>query len=139
MTKSELFRKAHALAKQAIKAGDDYRITFGAALKALISKPASLLAQLTALGGKLWEKGSMRRVYFNDAHELIGLQYNTYGTGSISSATLNGEKISNSECKRILNRIGKIYFDLTDNKIRGTYTEPSMLDEIAGIIRAKLA
>jgi hypothetical protein len=35
MTKSELFRKAHALAKATIQAGDDYRATFGAALKAV--------------------------------------------------------------------------------------------------------
>lgn len=33
MNKSELFRKAHALTKQIIQAGDDYRATFGAALK----------------------------------------------------------------------------------------------------------
>jgi len=35
MTKSELFRKAHALAKATIQASDDYRVTFGAALRAV--------------------------------------------------------------------------------------------------------
>lgn len=33
MTKSELFRKAHALAKSTIQVGDNYRVTFAAALR----------------------------------------------------------------------------------------------------------
>lgn len=37
MTKSELFKKAHKLAKATIKAGDDYRVTFGLCLKAVIA------------------------------------------------------------------------------------------------------
>lgn len=37
MTKSALFKKAHALAKATIKVGDDYRVTFGLCLKAVIA------------------------------------------------------------------------------------------------------
>ena len=33
MTKSELFRLAHRVTRATIKAGDDYRVTFGAALR----------------------------------------------------------------------------------------------------------
>lgn len=33
MNKSEIFKKAHRVAKAVIKHGDDYRITFGAAVK----------------------------------------------------------------------------------------------------------
>lgn len=37
MNKSELFKAAHNLAKSVIKAGDNYRVTFGAAIKAVLS------------------------------------------------------------------------------------------------------
>lgn len=47
MTKSELFRKAHALTKKVIQKGDDYRVTFGAALKGLMMKAIKItLTQL---------------------------------------------------------------------------------------------
>jgi len=115
-----------------------YRVTFGAALKSLQNKPAEIVDQLIALGGNLWEKGSMRRVYFNNVPALIGLSYSTYKTGNISSASLNGVGISNSECARILRSIGKIYWDLDTGKMHGSYTEQSMLNQVAAIIRAKL-
>ena len=38
MNKSELFKAAHKLAKSVIKAGDNYRVTFGAALKMILSE-----------------------------------------------------------------------------------------------------
>ena len=47
MTKSELFKAAHKLAKKVIKAGDNYRVTFGACLKMIASMfkvPSILLA-----------------------------------------------------------------------------------------------
>lgn len=37
MNKSELFKAAHKLAKSAIKSGDNYRVTFGAAIKVILS------------------------------------------------------------------------------------------------------
>jgi len=38
MTKSEIFAKAHKVTKATVQAGDDYRVTFGAALKMVISE-----------------------------------------------------------------------------------------------------
>ena len=35
MTNSQLFKQAHAMTKQVIKAGDNYQVTFGACLKAI--------------------------------------------------------------------------------------------------------
>lgn len=37
MNKSALFKQAHALTRKTIKAGDDYRVTFGLCLKAVIA------------------------------------------------------------------------------------------------------
>ena len=47
MNKSQLFKQAHKLAKKVIKAGDNYRVTFGACLKMIASMfkaPSVLLA-----------------------------------------------------------------------------------------------
>lgn len=74
-------------------------------------------------GGKLWENYGKRRVYF-DAGSVArhgGLDWSSYGTGNISSARLNGSKISNSAAKRIFEALHsfnfKIWYDLTDGKL----------------------
>jgi hypothetical protein len=70
--------------------------------------------QLEAAGGRYWEKGEMHRVYFNSLSERIGLSLSFYKTGNISSASLNGDGISNSEARRILWSLenGKFWYDL---------------------------
>jgi len=71
-------------------------------------------------GGSLWEKHGHRRIYFEGANiaQQQGLDWASYNTGNISSATLNGDKISNSECRRILDgfRWFKIWYDLNRNE-----------------------
>ena len=71
-----------------------------------------IIKKLTEMGGKLWEKGTMRRVYFNA--QAWGLEVNHYNTGNISSATINGQGISNAEGYRCQNV--KIWYDLSDGK-----------------------
>ncbi len=139
MTMSEIFSQAHALTRKTLQAGDDYRVTFAAALKSLLNKPVEIVDQLIALGGNLWEKNGLRRVYFNNVPALIGLSYSTYKTGNISSASLAGQSISNSECGRILASIGKIYWDLDTGKMHGSYTNQEMLEQVARIIRSNIA
>jgi len=72
--------------------------------------------KLLQQGGKLWEKieKGISRVYFNDLLSRIGLTVNRYGTGNISSASLNGESISNSSARKIESILenGKFYYDL---------------------------
>ena len=71
MNKSELFKAAHKLTKSVIKSGDNYRVTFGAAIKAilegLVMTTKSIEEQLIEAGAKIWEKGNMKRIYINDA------------------------------------------------------------------------
>jgi len=75
--------------------------------------------------GNLWEKYGKRRIYFDgaDIAQRQGLDWSTYNSGNISSARLDGEKISNSEAKRILGefRWFKIWYDLVDGEfhVRG--------------------
>lgn len=71
MNKSELFKSAHKLVKQVIKAGDNYHVTFGAAIKAILDgfvKPVISIADLAlAAGGKVWEKHGFKRIYMTCA------------------------------------------------------------------------
>ena len=70
--------------------------------------------QLTKIGGKLWEQGTMRRVYFNSIAQRLGLEIDHYNTGNISHAKIHGETISNCSARRLLSAIDgmKIYYDL---------------------------
>jgi len=80
-----------------------------------------IIARLQTLGGRMWEKGQYRRIYFNMrlVHDYMGLNVQYYNTGNVSGATLAGERISNSEARRIISALDdcKIYYDLTDGKI----------------------
>lgn len=57
MNKSEFFKKAHTIAKRVIKAGDNYRVTFGACLK--------MLKEKIDVNLKKWDKNGENRIYVN--------------------------------------------------------------------------
>jgi hypothetical protein len=72
---------------------------------------------LVAIGGQLWERDDKRRVYFNNLAQYLGLEVNRYNTGNVSSATLNGDRISNTQATRMLWAIsGKLWWDAADEK-----------------------
>jgi hypothetical protein len=77
--------------------------------------PAISLESLLKIGGKGWQSGDKHRVYFNDLVKRYGLELNYYGTGNISSASLDGEKISNSKAKKIDSYLSfaKLWYDLS--------------------------
>lgn len=78
MTKSELFKKAHQLTKAVIQAGDDYRITFGLAIKAILSETTkSIQEKLIEMGCTIWEKHGKKRIYMTVAqfNEATGRTY----------------------------------------------------------------
>ena len=100
--------------------------------------------QLTKIGGQLWEQGNMRRVYFNSLAERIGFEYTTYNTGNISSATLNGDRISNSQGRSLywLTKTLKIWYDLTTGQFAyrsDTRDGARWAAEIIASIEAELA
>lgn len=104
------------------------RLAIGA-LKAARRTPKTVVLtveNLTAIGGRLWEKNGMRRVYINNwAHFLAPLEIEQYKTGNISWAAWNGEEIANRQAGLILGSIDKVWFDAADGKIyyRGGYSE----------------
>lgn len=127
LSKSELFKAAHKLAKSVIQPGDNYRVTFGACLKHL-NAPAELSIQqkLENLGLDVWGADfGKARIYLNSLESLatvFGLVVHLYNTGNISSAYLNGEKISNSRAGKLSG--GKIYYDIAAQQFVGTELTP---------------
>ena len=101
MTKSELFKKAHALTKATIKAGDNYLATFALCLKAIYaeSSESNIFAKIIAVGGKTWEKHGFKRIYMTVAqfNEVTGANF-----------TLSDSK-------------NKIFFDYVANAIMRSY------------------
>lgn len=71
-------------------------------------------------GGKKWSKNGKERVYLDDSliAKLIGLKYSTYSNGNISSASIQGEKISNSDARSYVQSIMrmKLFYDLKEGK-----------------------
>ena len=75
------------------------------------------IERLVNAGASRWTKYERDRIYIKRLADLIGLSYTKYNTGNISSAELNGEAISNSECNRILAALDKAYIDLKTNTV----------------------
>ncbi|MFI8191411.1 helix-turn-helix domain-containing protein [Streptomyces sp. NPDC085946] len=102
---------------------------------------------MTAIGGRRWTKAGHDRVYLNEFETVPGLELDHYKSGSISYATLDGEKVSNAEGGRLASSVDKVYFDAADGKvhIKWGWGNPRSLDrdEIAerifGAIRAAIA
>jgi hypothetical protein len=97
------------------------------------------VAKMIEMGGKEWIKGSMHRIYFNieALMNIVGLKCSYYNTGNISSATFDGEVISNSRAKKIIDVLSdKFYFDCSDEKIYYTHFRTTTL--AASIIEQSL-
>lgn len=126
MTKSQIFHKAHQIAKSIIVDVGNYMIAFSIALKEVYASLKQNIAQkLIDLGMSVWGQDFGKpRIYINtDDMELVfGLRVSRYGTGTVSQATLHGQKISNSQARRLLEN--KIYYCLIENKFVGTELEP---------------
>lgn len=104
MNLSKLFKMAHKLAKSVIKAGDNYRVTFGACIKAIkggfVMNLKSISEQLIEAGAKVWAKGNMERIYINDAVAEI-----VFNKGLLKDFPQTKINVGNS----------KFYFDLKFN------------------------
>lgn len=125
MNKSQIFSKAHAIAKTIAGEAGHYVIAFGIALKEVYnSLKKDTATKLLELGMTVWgESFGKDRIYINIENMLavFGLEITRYKTGNISYAELHGEKISNSKAYKLLS--GKIYYCLKAKKFFGTNLE----------------
>ncbi len=92
---------------------------------------------LEEVGGKEWQRGDYHRVYFNTdiMAQGIDLKLDFYKTGNISYAELKGEKISNNQAKKLINKMRntKVWFDVADGEfsIKSGYGYPDInIEEI---------
>lgn len=76
--------------------------------------------QILDLGGREWTgRNGQRRIYLNNWHELAGLEITRYkSSGSISSAKLNGELISNRKAGMLM--AARVWFDVKAGELRHT-------------------
>lgn len=122
MNKVELFKKAHKLAKEMVGKVGDYMVAMSIALKKVYATMnGNVQSKLESIGLSVWgEAFGKARIYINpeNMEEVFGLSINLYNTGNISSARLNGEKISNSKAYKIIQN--KIYFDIESQNFVGT-------------------
>lgn len=99
-----------------------HRIAIGARrLARKAAKVVFTVETLTAIGGNRWQRNGMDRVYLNDWAALAGIETTHYGTGNISSASYQGQGISNSQAYKLLGTFDKVWFDAADGKIHGRY------------------
>lgn len=79
----------------------------------------SVEEKLIGVGCYVWEKYGRKRIYINEdqLEKVFGLSISRYNSGWICSAFLNGEKISNSEARRLL--AIKPYYDCLSGKFVG--------------------
>ena len=84
--------------------------------------------KLIALGGKLWEKGDMKRVYFNyeELASFYGLEYDGW------KFTVDGKKVSNNSGRQFASalRNGKFWFDLATGEFASRGMSDKMTDKI---------
>ncbi|EEE9965885.1 hypothetical protein DJ253_00880 [Salmonella enterica subsp. enterica serovar Nigeria] len=147
MNKSTLFTNAWTIARNAANQfGGSVKSYFAESLKLAytqMSAPKELTAaSYLRLGGKLWEKNGMSRVYFNSdvVSEVIEFDYSTYKTGNISSASLGGSHLSNCRASSIRSMLSttKFWFDAADGKIhaRGFNSRDLSMSDVCKLIKS---
>lgn len=83
---------------------------------------------LESRGFRRWTKGTYDRMYINAAD--LGLTLTYYKSGFVSSAYLDGVRLSNSEGRRL--KASKTYIDLTTNSI--VSDSPTLAAEVAKML-----
>ena len=106
---------------------------------------------LLEIGGREWksDRDDKHRVYFNNLVDLFGrLEVERYKTGGISYAKFDGEEISNTKAKEIVDALnegklwydvnaGKFYYQLSDRHCR-TVTSDEMATTIIREIKKRV-
>lgn len=76
------------------------------------------LETLLAMGASRWTKYGRDRLYLRKCYkDLLKMKISYYNSGNISSASINGEGISNSEANKIKNMAYDCYIDLLKDEI----------------------
>ncbi|EAA3909118.1 hypothetical protein DQS94_13050 [Salmonella enterica subsp. enterica serovar Potsdam] len=141
MNKSTLFITDWNISRDAAaKFGGSVKSYFAESLKLAYGRTRLVtLESCLKIGGKLWEKNGMRRVYFNGdiVAAAVGFEYDTYKTGNVKWACLGDASLANGRANAVRTMIhsGKFWFDTADNKIHARGDECRDLSLIS-VVRA---
>ncbi|EOV0286219.1 hypothetical protein ACOIP5_005260 [Salmonella enterica] len=141
MNKTTLFITAWNMSRDAAaKFGGSVKSYFAESLKLAYGRTRLVtLEACLKIGGKLWEKNGMRRVYFNGdiVAAAVGFEYDTYKTGNVKWACLGDASLANGRANAVRTMIhsGKFWFDTADNKIHARGDECRDLSLIS-VVRA---
>jgi len=90
--------------------------------------------------GHRWTKYDFDRFYFNPK-ELKIMKLSYYNTGNIFSASYNGESVSNSFARRVVNDLeGKFYLDIVTGKLygpKGNYFNDDIMQKVDEALMSK--
>lgn len=94
---------------------------------------------LIKLGGREWktEDGEKHRVYFKNIREFYGLSCEFYkSSGRVSSATLNGDKISNNTANKLCTYLdlAGLYYDVNE----GAFYSPKLDEDDFQVITSEI-
>lgn len=90
---------------------------------------------LLAMGASRWTKYGRDRLYLRNCYkDLLKMEISYYNSGNISSASLDGEGISNSEAYRIQDMAADSYIDLLKDKIAVEGKETSRVKNFKALI-----
>lgn len=106
MTRQEIMSKAWTLARQGQERfGGKLRQYISSALQIVWKESKTMkevkdrIEELEGMGFKRWQKNGMDRLYINYAS--VGIEINHYNTGNICYCAIDGDRVSNSEGRRI--------------------------------------
>ncbi|MGW4810570.1 hypothetical protein ACWEPB_02845 [Kitasatospora cineracea] len=97
-----------------------YRIKLPTLLRRTPKPVAPTVDTMVAIGGRRWQKNGRDRVYLNDWIDLAGIDTTCHGTGTIATATIDGQAIASNRLGRILNAVDKVWFDTATGQIHVT-------------------
>lgn len=90
---------------------------------------AITMERLVELGGRVWEKGTMKRVYFNydELATFYGIKHDGW------KFTVDGEKVSNNTGYSLDGslRNGKFWYDITTGEFASKYMSEAMTAKLA--------
>lgn len=93
------------------------------------------LNTLLAMGASRWTKYGRDRLYLRNCYkDLLKMKVSYYNSGNISSASIDGEGISNSEARRIQDMAEYCYIDLIKDEIVVDGKETSRISNFKALI-----
>lgn len=101
----------------------------------------AMIDKLQQIGGVMWERDNIRRVYFNDLARWYGLSYSTYkSSGRPYNCSLDGKPISNNQAYKLITKLqlnAKFWYDVNTGEFASRNLSTSEFEKIrASILEA---